>query len=41
MADVGIAKKEGRWGMLSALTFCHFVNDYYAMTIPPLLPFLA
>ncbi len=41
MADVGITKEEGRRGILSALTFCHFVNDYYAMTIPPLLPFLA
>ncbi|MDP2643404.1 MAG: MFS transporter [Desulfobacterales bacterium] len=30
-----------RWGMLYVLTFCHFVNDYYSMVIPPLLPFLA
>ncbi len=27
--------------MLGALSFCHFVNDYYSMIIPPLLPFLA
>lgn len=28
-------------GMLATLTFCHFINDYYAMLITPLLPYLA
>lgn len=40
----GIANRgeaEGRRTMLGVLTFCHLVNDYYFMVIPPLLPFLA
>ena len=32
---------EERWTVLGVLSFCHFANDYYAMVIPPLLPFLA
>jgi FSR family fosmidomycin resistance protein-like MFS transporter len=32
---------EDRWNLLTVLSFCHFVNDYYGMMIPPLLPFLA
>lgn len=32
---------EGRWTALGVLSLCHFVNDYYSMVIPPLLPFLA
>ena len=40
----GIANRgeaEGRRRVLGVLTFCHLVNDYYFMVIPPLLPFLA
>ena len=37
----GSGEAERRWGMLGVLSFCHFANDYYAMVIPPLLPFLA
>lgn len=32
---------EGRRAMLGTLFFCHLVNDYYFMIIPPLLPFFA
>jgi len=35
--DIG----DERWSVLGVLSFCHFANDYYAMVIPPLLPFLA
>ncbi len=40
----GIANRgeaEGRRTVLGVLTFCHLLNDYYFMIIPPLLPFLA
>ena len=40
-AIAGDTEVAGKWGMLGALTFCHFVNDYYGMIIPPLLPLIA
>jgi len=40
-AIAGQEETDSRWGMLGVLSFCHFVNDYYAMVIPPVLPFLA
>ena len=36
-----LKRPEERWGILGVLSFCHFANDYYAMVVPPLLPFIA
>lgn len=41
VANPGNAETTGKWGVLGTLTFCHFVNDYYAMIIPPMLPLIA